>query len=309
MLAPHELKNTEFSKSLRGYSTIEVDEHIDFLIEKYTELYRENDELEKKLRLVEAQLDAMKDEEESIRATLVNAQKASTRIINEANEQADVIMRSAKNSCDKLIAELRANVKAENERLNAVKKEAAQFKAALFEAYKSHVEIIEQIAPGADLQINDSETDELSSVVINEIKESLSGKTRIISGSEVPFADDTDDEDVEEDLNDAEVSIPAEMPIPDEIYFEAEENTVSDIRDADSFSSEDNDSDEIVVERKFISDDSLGIKDSIRKLHSSLQDSENDDEEFLRMIKNVSEPSETVTTSEFEIVYDGKNKK
>lgn len=48
MLAPHELKNREFTKSLRGYSTVEVDEHIDFIIEKYSELYRENDELEKK---------------------------------------------------------------------------------------------------------------------------------------------------------------------------------------------------------------------------------------------------------------------
>lgn len=75
MLAPHELKNREFTKSLRGYSTVEVDEHIDFIIEKYSELYRENDELEKKLRLTEAQLDAMKGEEESIRSALVNAQK------------------------------------------------------------------------------------------------------------------------------------------------------------------------------------------------------------------------------------------
>ena len=46
MIAPHELKNKEFSKSLRGYSTVEVDEHIAFLLEKYTELYRLNDELE-----------------------------------------------------------------------------------------------------------------------------------------------------------------------------------------------------------------------------------------------------------------------
>ena len=74
MLAPHELKNREFTKSLRGYSTVEVDEHIDFIIEKYSELYRENDELEKKLRLTEAQLVALKGVEESIRSALVNAQ-------------------------------------------------------------------------------------------------------------------------------------------------------------------------------------------------------------------------------------------
>ncbi len=306
MLAPHELKNTEFSKSLRGYSTIEVDEHIAFLIEKYTELYRENDELEKKLRLVEAQLDTMKDEEESIRATLVNAQKASTRIINEANEQADVIMRSAKNSCDKLISELKANVRTELDRLNAAKKETLDFKSALFDAYRSHIEMIEKIAPEAELQAAGPDEEELSNVVVTQIRESLSGKSRIISGSEVPFADE--EEDDEEITDDADVSVSAEMPIPDEIYFE-EAPIASDIRDIDSFSEEESDSDEIVVERKLVSDDSSGIKDSIRKLHSSIQDSKDDDEEFLRMLKNISDSNDTVSTSEFEIVYDGKNKK
>ena len=47
MLAPHELKNPEFTKSLRGYSTVEVDEHIDFMIEKYTELTGKTTSLKK----------------------------------------------------------------------------------------------------------------------------------------------------------------------------------------------------------------------------------------------------------------------
>ena len=49
MLSPSELKKRQFSKALRGYSAIEVDEHLDFILEKYTELYRRNDELEKEL--------------------------------------------------------------------------------------------------------------------------------------------------------------------------------------------------------------------------------------------------------------------
>ena len=47
MLPPHELKNKTFGKAMRGYNPVEVDEYIEFLIEKYTELYRENDELER----------------------------------------------------------------------------------------------------------------------------------------------------------------------------------------------------------------------------------------------------------------------
>ena len=75
MLAPHELKNKAFSKSLKGYNAAEVDDYIEFLIEKYTEAYRENSELDRKLRVVVNTLDEIKDEEESIRNTLISAQK------------------------------------------------------------------------------------------------------------------------------------------------------------------------------------------------------------------------------------------
>lgn len=238
MLAPHELKNREFTKSLRGYSTVEVDEHIDFIIEKYSELYRENDELEKKLRLTEAQLDAMKGEEESIRSALVNAQKASTRIINEANERADVIMRSAKNSCDRLIAEFKANIKKETERLNEARKEVAAFKAALFEEYQAHIELIEKIAPDiAPVPSDDRTAEELSAAVIERIKNDLAGKESVISGSGVPYAADSSaDESAEaadDDASDVSVTTPAEAPIPKDIFAEPEKDEERSVRDAD----------------------------------------------------------------------------
>ena len=52
MLAPHELKNKQFQKTFKGYNPQEVDEYLEFVLEKYTEAYRENSELERKLRIV-----------------------------------------------------------------------------------------------------------------------------------------------------------------------------------------------------------------------------------------------------------------
>ena len=40
MLAPHELKNKQFQKTFKGYNPQEVDEYLAFVLEKYTELYR-----------------------------------------------------------------------------------------------------------------------------------------------------------------------------------------------------------------------------------------------------------------------------
>ena len=311
MLAPHELKNREFTKFLRGYSTVEVDEHIDFIIEKYSELYRENDELEKKLRLTEAQLDAMKGEEESIRSALVNAQKASTRIINEANERADVIMRSAKNSCDRLIAEFKANIKKETERLNEARKEVAAFKAALFEEYQAHIELIEKIAPDiAPVPSDDRTAEELSAAVIERIKNDLAGKESVISGSGVPYAADESAEAADYDTSDVSVTTPAEAPIPKDIFAEPEKDEERSVRDADGDNAAAPSSDELVTHRSRVTDDGRGgIVDSIKKLNSTVSGSDDDDEEFLRMLKNVSNSdSDAESEEEFLRVYDGKKK-
>lgn len=300
MLAPHELKNAEFSKSLRGYSTVEVDEHIEFLLEKYTELYRLNDELEKKLRITEAQLDALKAEEESIKTTLVNAQKASTRIINEANERADVIMRSAKNSCDRMVAELKANVIKENERLRDAQRETASFKAALFEAYETHIAQLEKISPEIRIEnTDDIQAEELSSQVFERIRADLAGKKELISGSDDPFTPVDESEDTV-----SSTEMPAEAPIP-EIIDDGE----SVKPDEEAFVSARDSEEDFLHERTVIIEQGGSILDSLRKIN---EDAKENEDEFLSMLGSVSsesDRSDSESTDEFEVVYDGKNKK
>ena len=117
MLAPHELKNKTFSKSIKGYNPAEVDEYIEFLIGKYTEVYRENNELERKLHVVVTNLDEIKDEEESIRSTLLSAQKMADKIVKDATDRADVVTGAIKERCDAVIAEFKEQLKAEKEEM------------------------------------------------------------------------------------------------------------------------------------------------------------------------------------------------
>jgi len=148
LLPPYELKNKEFTKVVRGYSTIEVDEHIDFIIEKYTELYRNNDELERRLKLLESNLGEFKNDEESIRSALVNAQRAASKIIDDANERAEVILRTAKTNCNKVLAGFRADIEAEREGLLALRREVEEFKAKTYSQYQTHIQYLEEISSG-----------------------------------------------------------------------------------------------------------------------------------------------------------------
>ena len=146
MLAPHELKNKSFTKTMRGYNPQEVDEYIDFLVENYTALYRENSELERKLKIVVTNLDELKDEEESIRSTLLKSQKLSEKIIRDANEKADVITSSIKDRCDAIIAEFRDQLGEEKKEMWQLRTKVLDFKKNVYDLYRAHIEELQSIS-------------------------------------------------------------------------------------------------------------------------------------------------------------------
>lgn len=146
MLAPHELKNKTFSKTMRGYNPAEVDDYIEFLIETYTNLYRENSELERKLKIVVTNLDEIKEEEEAIRSTLLKSQKLGEKIIRDANEKAEVITSSIKSRCDSIIADFRRQLAEEKQEMWTLRTKILDFKKNVYDLYRSHIEELQSIS-------------------------------------------------------------------------------------------------------------------------------------------------------------------
>ncbi|HPE95820.1 MAG TPA: DivIVA domain-containing protein [Bacillota bacterium] len=170
MLAPHELKNKSFSKTVRGYNPIEVDEYIDFLVEKYTEIYRENSELEKKLKSVAAKLDQMRAEEESIRTTLINAQKMAERIVNDASARADIITDSIKERSDTIIAQFRDQISDEKDEMWEIRTRILDFKKRVFDLYREHIESLQSLSVNEIEDIVLPDEDKLVAGIFNDIK-------------------------------------------------------------------------------------------------------------------------------------------
>ncbi|NLZ36582.1 MAG: DivIVA domain-containing protein [Clostridiales bacterium] len=173
MIEPHELKSKQFSKVVRGYSQTEVDEHIDFVIAEYTKLYRENDELSRKLAEAEAQVEAYKKDEESIRSALINAQRASSKIINDANDRADELLRASKTGCEKILAEFRVEVGLERQKLTSLKKVISAYKARIYREYSEHIAYLEKISPDYDLGELDLSEEEAAASDENYVRKVL----------------------------------------------------------------------------------------------------------------------------------------
>ena len=173
MLAPHELKNKPFSKSIKGYNPAEVDEYIEFLIGKYTEVYRENNELERKLHVVVTNLDEIKDEEESIRSTLISAQKMADQIVKDASDRADVITGAVKERCDAVIAEFREQLKAEKEEMWELRTRIVEFKKQLFDMYRGHIESVKNVSVNEIDEIVLPDEDAVVARIFTDVKQGV----------------------------------------------------------------------------------------------------------------------------------------
>ncbi|MDD6300170.1 MAG: DivIVA domain-containing protein [Ruminococcus sp.] len=183
MLAPHELKNKTFGKAVRGYNPNEVDDYIDFLIEKYTELYRENDELERKLKIVVTNLDEIRDEEESIRATLVKAQQLGEKIVREANEKADAITDSIKTRCEAIITDFRKQYSAERKEVWQLRNTVLDFKKNVYELYRDHIEELQSISVNELEQLVIPEDTEVVGRILSDVKEAV--QTQVDAGEDI----------------------------------------------------------------------------------------------------------------------------
>lgn len=179
MLAPHELKNKTFTRSLKGYNPAEVDEYIRFLLDKYAEAYKENNELDRKLRVVVTNLDEIKDEEESIRSTLISAQKMAEKIIRDANERADVITGAIKDRCDAVIEEFREQLRTEKEEMWELRTRVVEFKKELFDRYREHLEQVREISVNELDEIVLPDEDVVAAQIFRDVKQGVEEGTPV----------------------------------------------------------------------------------------------------------------------------------
>lgn len=158
-----ELKKVEFALERKGYSTSQVDDYINYLVSKCEELERSRAELEKRYRAVQIKLEEAKNDENTISAIIVNAQKMADSLVNDAKAKAKAVTDSLNDSCNEILSSFAEKAALEQDKLARAKASAAEFKESLYEAYRTHISNIESIMPDSDDDTDDTEktSDEL----------------------------------------------------------------------------------------------------------------------------------------------------
>lgn len=116
MLTPLDIQNKQFSKSLRGYNEVEVEEYLALIVRSMEELIQVNIETTAKISELEKQLDRYQVMEKTINEAMILAQRTSEDMIKSAHEKADFIIQKADDQAKSIISD------ANNEVLTVIKR-------------------------------------------------------------------------------------------------------------------------------------------------------------------------------------------
>ena len=126
MITPQQIEQIAFSKAtFGGYDIPSVDAVLGPLTEDYITLYKENALLKSKMRVLVGKLEEYRNNEESMKDAIVNAQKTCDQMVKAAEEKCTAMLTEANATAAENVKNAEALVEAENERVEEARRIAA----------------------------------------------------------------------------------------------------------------------------------------------------------------------------------------
>ncbi len=124
MITPSQIKEKTLSTSSHGYDIDETNAFIDEISQSYEAVYEENKELYRKMEILAAKIEEYRAEEDSIKDTLLTAQKAANKVQTDAKDKADTLLAESAQTVQRTVLEAK-------EKAEKIISEAREFAAGL----------------------------------------------------------------------------------------------------------------------------------------------------------------------------------
>ena len=140
---PNEISEKKFEKSkVFGYRTTDVDEFKEQIYKDYEILYRQKNELEKKVDFLAEKLMEYREQENKLTDVLLEARKVSDNVVKKAQEKAEAVLLEAQQKANVIKMNLKREVDKQKLVLQQLQKETKDFKNKILLLYKSQVDLI-----------------------------------------------------------------------------------------------------------------------------------------------------------------------
>ena len=165
-IRPVDVRRKEFKASFRGYDANQVDDFLDAVADEFERSFAENQRLSDEVTNLKSRLEQFEALEDSIRAAIVHAEQAARDLRQNANKEAELILREARDRSHRILAESSdrvERVKKSYEVLNQAKQEFANDFRRLLKSYLSVMDNVD-VASAKEIEASLRERLDLESV-------------------------------------------------------------------------------------------------------------------------------------------------
>ena len=110
-LTPLDVRRYDFGRALRGYNPARVDQFRDQVAEEMERLTRINQDLDAKARSFHEQLRAFRERDKALNDALVSAQQLRGEVREQAEREAQLILREAQAEGERIVESAKADVR------------------------------------------------------------------------------------------------------------------------------------------------------------------------------------------------------
>ena len=128
-LTPNDLRAQEFRRAMRGYDRDQVDEFRLRVADEFDRVLRERLQLEERIKNFQEQLRAFRDRERAMNEALVAAQQLRADTKQQAEREAESIVREAKAESLRLLAQSQQEERQIRERIESLSRQLAAYLA------------------------------------------------------------------------------------------------------------------------------------------------------------------------------------
>lgn len=155
MLTPQQVQEIRFERARHGYDMQAVDQALGALVQDYLTLYKDNSVLKSKMRVLVEKLEEYRNQEKSLQATMLAAQRTCEQMRRETEEKCAEMLKNAEANAATQRAE--EEIAAQQARLDEAKAASASFLDEMEKRLRRQIELLNELRADRKLPATKSE--------------------------------------------------------------------------------------------------------------------------------------------------------
>ena len=191
-IRPSDVRRKEFKSGFRGYDANEVDDFLDEVADEFERAFSENRRLTEEVTALRGRLEQFEELEDSIRAALVHAEQAARDLRQNADKEAELILREAQERSHRILADSSSRVERVQESYEVLRQAKQEFANDFRSLLRSYIAVLDNVDVASAKEIEASLRERLDLESVAAAREAA--ETRRLEGSEPTVQQDDDTE-------------------------------------------------------------------------------------------------------------------